>query len=227
MASRRLTLNLTAALLLGLGLAPLIALFAASLNVDGTFGLDRYRDLWASPRVPRLFGRSVLLAGISASVATLLGVPLGILCGRTDLPGRRLFAAGFTLPLLHPPYFLALGWFALLGREGALARFLPEAMAATLGDWLFGLPGCAVALATVFLPLIVLLTAALLHGVDPRQEEAARLYAAWPRVLWRITLPAIGPGVLFSALLVFVLVLGETTVPMFLRYEAYPVEILT
>lgn len=227
MGSRRLTLTLAATLFLGLGLAPLVVMFASSLTVDGMFGLDRYRDLWASPRLPRLFGRSVLLAGLATLGALGLGVPLGLLLGKTDLPGRRLFAAGFILPLLLPPYFLALGWFALLGREGWLARLLPASVAGTLSEWLFGLPGCAVTLATVFLPLIVLLTATLLHSVNPRLEEAARLYAAWPKVLGRITLPAIGPGVLFGAVLVFLLVLGELTVPMFLRYDVYPVEILT
>jgi iron(III) transport system permease protein len=227
MCSRRITLTLAAALLLVLGLAPLIVLFASSLTVDGAFGLDRYRDLWASPRLLRLFGRSVLLAGLSSFIAILLGVPLGLLFGKTDLPGRRLFAAGFTLPLLLPPYFLALGWFALLGREGRLARLLPESVAGILSDRLFGLPGCTVILTTVFLPLIVLLTTALVHSINPRLEEAARLYAAWPKVLCRVTLPAILPGVLFGALLVFLLVLGEFTVPMFLRYDVYPVEILT
>jgi iron(III) transport system permease protein len=227
MGSRRLTLSLTAALFLGLGLAPLMVMFAPSLTVDETFGLDRYRDLWASPRLPQLFGRSVLLAGLATLGTIGLGVPIGLLLGKTDLPGRRLLAAGFTLPLLLPPYFLALGWFALLGRESWLARLLPESAIGTLSEWLFGLPGCAVTLATVFLPLIVLLTAMLLHSVNPRLEEAARLYASWPTVLGRITLPAIGPGVLFGAVLVFLLVLGELTVPMFLRYDVYPVEILT
>ena len=200
MRAKPVTLILAAALLLGLGLTPLLVLFASSLTVDGAFGLDRYRDLWASPRLPRLFGRSVLLAGLATLGAIGLGVPLGLLFGKTDLPGRRLFAVGFTLPLLLPPYFLALGWFALLGREGWLARLLsdnpagqpdctatpPEgcwagiaqhdSVARALSEWLFGLPGCAVTLATVFLPLIVLLTAALLHSINPRLEEAARLY---------------------------------------------------
>lgn len=91
---------------------------------------------------------------------------------------------------------------------------------------LFGLPGCVVTLATVFLPLIMLLTAMLLRTVNPRMEEAARLYAPWSKVLFRITLPTILPGILFGTLLVFLLALGELTVPMFLRYDVYPVETL-
>ena len=250
MHAKRLTLNLTAVLFLGLGLAPLIALFASSLIVDGTLSLERYRNLWTSPHLWQLFGRSLLLAGLSTLGATLLGVPLGILFSKTDFPGRSLFAILFTLPLLIPPYFLALGWFAVLGREGLLARLLPdnpavqpdctvkppegcwagivqhESITGVFNDMLFGLPGCVVTLATVFLPLVMLLTVVLLRTINPRMEEVARLYAPWPKVLFNITLPAILPGILFGTLLVFLLALGEFTVPMFLRYDAYPVEIL-
>jgi iron(III) transport system permease protein len=49
----------------------------------------------------------------------------------------------------------------------------------------------------------------------------------WPGVLWRITLPLIAPAILFAAVLVFLLTLGEAGVPTFLRYPVYPVEILT
>lgn len=249
MHAKQLTLNLTAALFLGLGLAPLIALFVSSLIVDGTLSLERYQNLWTSPRLWQLFGRSLLLAGLSTLGAALCGVPLGILFGKTDLSGRSLFAILFTLPLLIPPYFLSLGWFAVLGREGWLARLLPdnpagflapihrvspfeagiaqhESITGIFNDMLFGLPGCVVTLSTVFLPLVMLLTAVLLCTVNPRMEEAARLYASWPKVLFCITLPAILPGILFGMLLVFLLALGELTVPMFLRYDVYPVETL-
>ncbi len=227
MCAKRLTLTVTAMLLVGFGLTPLIVMFVSSLNMNGAFSLERYLELWTSPRPPQLLGRSALLAGLSTAIATCLGIPLGILLGKTDLPGRHLFAAGLTLPLLLPPYFLSLGWYAFLGREGWLANILPKAAAVNVSEWLFGLPGCTLTLATVFLPLMVLLTAALTQSVNPRQEEAARLYAHWPTVLYRITLPTILPGVSFGALLVFMLVLGESTVPMFLRYDVYPVEILT
>lgn len=227
MPVKRWILPISAVLLLGFGLVPLIALFFSSLHVDGAWSLERYFAVWSSPRLWLLLGRSVSLAGISTAAAALIGIPLGILFGKTDLPGRRWFAVGFALPLLLPPYFLALGWFGLLGREGWLIQFVPEPLVRILSEWLFGLPGCALTLFTVFLPLVILLTMVLLHRINPRTEEAARLYVSWPAVLCRITLPAILPGVAFGCLLVFLLALGELSVPMFLRYDVYPLEILT
>src|SRR5262249_7198453 len=46
-------------------------------------------------------------------------------------------------------------------------------------------------------------------------------------VLWRISLPLITPAVLFATIVVFLLALGEVSVPTFLRYPVYPLEILT
>lgn len=229
MYAKPATLTFTALLFLGIGLAPLIALLVSSLNVDGAFGLDRYQSLWSSPKPWQLFGHSLLLAGLTTLTAVGLGVPLGILFGKTELPWRTPFLVLFTLPLLLPPYFLSIGWFSLLGREGWLVRFFPETdtVAKALANLLFGLPGCILTLSTVFLPLTMLITATLLQTVNPHMEEAARLYAPWPRVLFSITLPAIFPGILFVTILVFMLTLGEVTVPLYLRYAVYPTEILT
>src|SRR3979411_726206 len=49
----------------------------------------------------------------------------------------------------------------------------------------------------------------------------------WPSVLWRITLPLIARAILFAAVLVFLLTLGEVGVPTFLRCPVYPHQILT
>lgn len=223
---RRIPLLVSGAFL-SLGLVPLLTLVGQSFNVSGEFSADRYLAAWSLPKTYALWGHSLALAGLTTLGAVMLGVPLGVLLGKTDLPGRRALVALFTLPLLLPPYFVALGWFALLGRDGWLGRLLPDAMATALAGALFGLPGCVVTLATVFLPLVMLATIAQLHGANPRFEEAARLSAPWPIVLCRITWPAIRPGVRTAALLVFLLALGELGVPMYLRYDVYPLAILT
>src|SRR5260370_28798230 len=58
---------------------------------------------------------------------------------------------------------------------------------------------------------------------DGRLEEAGRLISGWPAVLRRITLPLSAPGILFSLVLVFLLAIGELSVPSFLRYPVLPV----
>ncbi len=201
---RRVTLGLAVAVLAVAGLLPLLAMLVRSMTVDGWVSLAAYRGLLASRREWTLLGHSLFLALSTALPATAAGVPLGILLGRTDLPFRRLFAVLFTLPLLLPPYIVAVAWSGLLPVRG--------------------LPGCTLVLFATFLPIPLLLTMAFAQSVDPRLEEAARLVSGWPRVLTRITLPLILPGILLSALLVFLLALGEFGVPAFLRYDVFAVE---
>ena len=154
-------------------------------------------------------------------------MPLGVLLGKSDLPLRRSFAVLFTLPLLIPPYVIAVAWSSALGKGGWIVPALAPATSELLTSALFGLYGCIGVLFTAFMPIVMLLTIAYLGAVNPRLENAGRLVGRWPAVLWRITLPLIAPAILFAAVLVFLLTLGEVGVPTFLRYPVYPVETLT
>jgi iron(III) transport system permease protein len=150
-----------------------------------------------------------------------------VLLGRTDLHLRGAFTMLLTLPLLIPPYVIAVAWFAVLGSSGWTGHFLSPATFEFLSSTFFGLYGCIGALFTAFMPVVMLLTIAYVGTVNPRLEQAGLLMSRWPHVLWRITLPLIAPAILFAAVLVFLLTLGEVGVPTFLRYPVYPLEIMT
>jgi iron(III) transport system permease protein len=211
-----------------IGLLPLGMMLGKSFVVDGRFTLAVYERLFANAReywAP--MRHSLTLAALSAGIAVMLGVPLGLLLGKTDLPFRRAVAVLLSIPLLIPPYILAVSWFNLLARDGLLARIIPPETIGLLSDWLFGLSGCVWVLVSAFMPVVMILTIVYAHAVSPRLEEAGRLSARWPGILRHITLPTIMPGVLFGGILVFLLALGEVGVPMFLRYPVFPVETLT
>lgn len=222
--AKPLTLLAATAVLVGIGLLPILAMLAQSLTVDGHLSLAYYRGVYASGRSWSLLAQSLVLAGVTTLLTTAVGLPLGILLGKSDLPWRRPFTFLFTVPLLLPPYITAVAWLNVLGREGLLAHMMGFSVAETTSSWLFGLPGCVLVLFTTFLPIVILLTIASLKMVHPHLEEAARLVARWPRVLYGVTLPTILSGALFAATLVFLLSLGELGVPLFLRYEVFPVE---
>ena len=46
--------------------------------------------------------------------------------------------------------------------------------------------------------------------------------ARWPNILLRITLPLMIPAISFAAVLIFLLSIGEISVPMYLRFPVYP-----
>ena len=86
---------------------------ANSFVVDGVFSLEAYRALLASGTQQWvLMGHSLLLSVGVTFFATMVGVPLGVLLGKTDLPFRWAFTVLLAVPLLIPPYVIAVAWFA-------------------------------------------------------------------------------------------------------------------
>jgi iron(III) transport system permease protein len=194
------------------GLAPIAAIAVESFRHNGHFSLNYYRELISAARFWPLLGNSIRLALATTAVCGLIGVPAGILFAKSDLPLRSGFMWLLVVPFVLPPYFVALGWSRVVARIGASAF-----------DWLFGFGGCVLVLSSVFLPITLLLTFASSSNVDRRLEEAARLVSGWPGVLRRVTLPLSAPGIVFSLVLVFLLAMGELSVPSFLRYPVLPV----
>jgi len=190
-------------------LLPLVALAAELLSV-GTDGLR----LWAERRTWVLLGRSLLLSGVVTAVALAIGIPLGVLFGRTDVPGRHLAWLLHAFPMFLPPFLLALGWFHLFGRQGFLGG---DATARVL----FSEFGLIALLGLTFAPAVTSLVALGVLGVDPSLEEAARTTARPWRVATRILLPAAWPAVALAAVVVSALAFSELGVPMFLRVEVF------
>src|SRR5437667_4690945 len=194
------------------GLAPIGVMAVESVRHNGHFSLDHYRELISAARFWPLLGNSIGLALATTAVCGFIGVPAGILFAKSDLPLRSGFVWLLTVPFVLPPYFIALGWSRVVARVGA-----------NTSDWLFGFGGFVLVLSSVFLPIVTLLTFASASNVDGRLEEAGRLASGWPAVIRRITLPLSAPGILFSLVLVFLLAIGELSVPSFLRYPVLPV----
>jgi iron(III) transport system permease protein len=199
-----------------------------TVTANGVFDLRAYRMLLTSEgRLILLMGRSLQLSLSTASIATLIGVPLGVLLGKTDLPLRGSLTLLFTAPLLIPPYVLAVAWLSILGQTGVVGGILPDTWSRRISSEFFGLWGCTFVLVSAFTPMAMLLTIAFLRTVNPRLENAARMVSGWSSVLLRITLPLVAPAIAFAAVLIFLLSLGEIGVPMYLRFQVYPAEILT
>ena len=163
-----------------IGLLPIMVMLIKSLYIDGNLTLEYYYSLFSSRHAWLLFFNSLKLSTLTTLFALLAGIPLGILCGKTDLPGRRLFIILFAIPLLIPPYIMAVAWFNIFGRAGFLSQIGPPSLAEYTSLWLFGLPGCVLVLSSVFMPIVMVLTITYLKSINPHLEEAARLAARWP-----------------------------------------------
>ena len=142
MMGKRAALLLVVVVLVVVGLLPILIMLGKSLIVDGRLSLEFYGRLLSSPRQWTLLGNSLVLACLTTLLTTAVGLPLGVLLGKTDLPFRRGFATVFSIPLVLPAYVTSISWFDLLGRDGLLARIAGQSVAHVTSGWLFGLPGC-------------------------------------------------------------------------------------
>jgi ABC-type Fe3+ transport system permease subunit len=200
--TRKVVLGLAVAVVAVAGLLPILAMAGHSLSAEFRSGFIYYRALFSSGRAWSLAAHSLALSSLTTLLTLLVGVPVGIFLGKSDLPLRRLLLLILAIPLVIPPYVLAVCWSSILGRGGVAERWLGHTIAARGAEWLFGLGGCVLVLTTTLLPIVVLITATQLGSVEASHEEAARLVSRWPRVLWHITLPLIAPGLSLAAVLV-------------------------
>ncbi len=205
-----LFLAIAGALIAATAIAPLVQVL-----VHAASGWPAGLGILATARTWILFLRSLALAVAITAGALAIGVPIGALLGRVDMPLRRTLWLIHAFPMLLPPFLPALGWFHLLGTNGLIGG-------ETSTRLLFSGAGLVVVLVLTFVPVVASLTALGVMGVDVSLEEVARTVARPWRVMTRILLPAAVPAIALSAVVVFALAFSELGVPMFLRVDTFP-----
>ena len=208
---------------LTLGLTGLVVIAAAGLPIVGMVaGLPAWgiRPEIEPARLVVLLLRSVGLACIVTAIGLLLGVPLGLLFGVTDLKGRRLLWVLHTFPVFLPPFLLALGWIHWFGRRGIVGSD-------GTADVLFSDVGLVLVSSLALAPIATGLTGTAARNVDSSLIEAGRTVAAPTLVLRHVLLPSVMPAAALAGILIFALAFGEIGVPMLLRRDVYPAAALS
>jgi iron(III) transport system permease protein len=194
------------------------------LGPGGALSLHNYRQLLTEPRQRLLLLNSLLLGGGSAVLAAVIGTPLGVLLARVDIPARRIVRLALLIPLVIPPYILALAWIYIGGSSGLAATLLGRDL---LSGWTYSVTGAVLVLGLSYFPIVMFAAEFAARGVGVHLEEAALLIAKPGRVFWRITIPLMAPAIAAAALLVFVLALAEFGVPGLLRVPVFTTEVFT
>ena len=160
---------------------------------------------------------TLILATVSATVATVLGTMLGYGLRRYQFPGKRLWSWVLYIPVVVPDIVMAVAmllFFALLRAWSAwLLAWLGYVQA---GIFTLGMTTMILAHITFQIPFVAIVVRARLLGMDPAIEEAAHDLGAntW-QTFWRITFPLMVPGVLAGGLLAFTLSLDDFVVSFF------------
>ena len=201
---------LLASLLLGFVLVPLLGLADSE-------SASALRQVAAMPEARAAIAMSLFAAAIAAILAGLFGVPLAWLLARAAFPGRAVVAAIVDLPLAVPHTVAGIALLIVLGRHGVIG-----APAAAIGLEFWGtLAGVVAAMLFVSAPYTVNAARLGFEAIDPRLEMVARSLGLAPsRVLWHITLPLAGRGILTGLTLTFARALSEFAAVAILAY--YP-----
>lgn len=177
----------------------------------------------SSSMVWRAFGNTLLLGATSAAIATLAGFALAFAVARTSMPGKRFVHAVALLPVISPPFVMALAILILFGRSGLITRELLGIRNSNI----YGFHSLVLIQVLAFTPIAYLNISGMLQSLDSALEDAAAsLGASQWTIFKRLTLPLTVPAILSSVLLVFVKSIEDFGNPMVIggNYNTLAVE---
>lgn len=213
---RQLIFTATVLFLLVLVALPLSLLFFKSFVRDGTLSIANYVEVFSEPRNYTPLWNTVRLGFWTVVLATALGLPLGWLVARTDLPGRGWLAVLCLIPYMLPPFIGAIAWTQLLApRVGYLNKLwtmITGSRNSLFNIYSFG--GMVWVLGMYTFPFVFLTVRGALERMNPSLEEVARISGAGKlRVLKDITIPLITPSILAGIILAFLYSISNFGVP--------------
>ena len=189
---------------------PIVSMVSVSITADALPVIQRYTF---GPQ-GQIVINTVILGVTVATVGTLIGFLFAYVQVRVPLPRRlkQFLHVMALVPIVSPPFALALSAIVLFGRSGLITRDL-------LGmDFnIYGLQGMVLVMSLSFFPVAYITLAGLMRALDPALDEAAtNLGASRWRTFRTVTLPLLLPGLASGFLLLFVEALADLGNPIVL-----------
>ncbi len=150
---------------------------------------------------------SLEVAAAATPVCGAIGLGAAWFVERTRLPGRRLWAVLLVVPLTIPPFVTSYAW-------------------AGFGPSFQGFVAAAGIVAFTYYPIVFLLVAVAMRGLDPALEETARsLGLGGVRTFVRVVLPQLRPALLGGMLLVVLDALIEFDAFVGLKFQTFSLDV--
>ncbi len=210
--TRRLWLRLWLALTFVFLYAPIVILVVFSFNdsrrniVWRGFTTEYYGRALANDSLREAFLNSLIVAGVSTAISTVLGTMLAIALWRFRFPGRPLLEGANALPIVIPEICMGVALLVFFSRIGLFG---------SLG-WPLGLLPVIIGHVTFSFPFVAVVVRARLAGFDRSLEEASLdLGASEWQTFWRVLVPYLAPGLVAGALLATTLSLDDFVITFF------------
>ncbi|MFA5570345.1 MAG: ABC transporter permease [Sphaerochaetaceae bacterium] len=183
------------------------------VDQNGNFSMDTARSAVTSLHFMSSLINSIVMGCIVAVTATMVGFLFAFTITRTNIKFKKFFHTIALLPILSPPFVIALAIIILFGRSGVITRQI-------LGienNNVYGLTSMVVDQTLALFPLAYLNLRGLLEAIDGSVENASRSLGAsrW-QVFKSVTFPLTIPGILSSFLIVFAKSISDFGTPQVL-----------
>ncbi|MCD6420217.1 MAG: iron ABC transporter permease [Synergistetes bacterium] len=201
---------------------PLAYIFIEVFFPEGMPTLRLFGEILQRHYFIRGFINSVKVATVVASLSVVIGYLFGYTVTRVDITRRKrkIFDLLATLPILSPPFLLALSAVLLLGYNGLITKGLLG-----ITDFsIYGFKGLVIVETIGLFPIAYLTIKGTLQSIDPSIEDAASSLGATRWYVFRkVTLPLSMTGVANAFLLTFSLSMADFGNPMLLAGSRFPV----
>jgi iron(III) transport system permease protein len=189
---------------------PLGAMVATSVSSDALPIFVRY----LTPPQSQILVNTVVLGVAVASIGTAIGFVFAFVQVKVPAPRplKRFLHVMALLPIVSPPFAVAIAALTLFGRSGLITRGLLG-----LRTDIYGLPGLTLVMSLSFFPVAYISLAGLMRALDPALDEASSSLGAnrW-RTFRTVTIPLLLPGIASALLLLFVEALADLGNPIVL-----------
>lgn len=195
-------------------LAPIVIVLALAFSADSFivfppsgYSLRWFEQLATNEPLLRALLLSAQIACIVMVLSLLVGVPAALALAKGSFPGQEVLKGFFIAPLLLPTLIIGLA---------LLLFFTPLRLTATL-------PGLVLGHMIVTLPFVIRMMTTAFSTLPDEIEAAAATLGATPfRVVRRVTLPLVTPGLIACAALSFLLSFDETVISLFIAGTSNP-----
>ena len=211
-------------------LFPMVGLLKQSVfNSDGQFSLDNFRRFFTYTNGYYLkpLANSVKVTIVTTLVSLLLGVPIAYFYSFYKIRGAKLLFVVAILCSMSAPFIGAYSWILLLGRSGAITKFLSALLGVKMPA-IYGFKGILLVQSLKFFPLVFIYMNGAFKNIDNTlMEAAANMGCTGVRRLVKIVLSLSMPTILAAALMVFMQAFADFGTPMLIGegYQTFPVMI--
>lgn len=165
------------------------------------FSTKWYEALFSNKVLITAFENSLLVAGITTVLSTVLGTLGAWMLHRYRFPYQRMLGLLIFIPMVMPEVLMGVSLLVLF------VQFLNLPL---------GFTTLAISHTTFCFPFVLVGVQARLQGLDPFLEEAAMDLGATPfQAFWKVIVPYLMPAIVAGALMSFTLSLDEYIVSVF------------